>query len=132
MVPLRNLTSIGQMASVSEYSFHLMSPPLPPGLVQEVIDCVSVEMGEPWLSDIRTRLTDPPEKGPNLFCLARDTSGRIVCHTWIGWNGEQPRGQGVGLLGHVVTLPAHRRKGLATKVGSYLSSHLSSYLSLFC
>ena len=114
LVPIK-LWSHSQLASVSEYSFQILSAPLPPIPSQEVLSCLS-ELGDPWLQDIRVRLGDPPENGRNIFCVGREGSGQIVSNTWIGWNGQLPEGERVGLLGHVFTLPTHRQRGLATRV----------------
>ena len=100
------------VATVSRRCVPLCLPPL----LEEVLGCLSAEMGEPWLQDIRIRLADPADKSANLFLVCRDSSGEIVSNTWIGWDGGQPPGERIGLLGHVVTLLPHRRKGLATRV----------------
>lgn len=101
----------------SEVSFQILRPPVSPEICEEVLSCLSTEMDQPWLPDIRTRLNSAPEKSGDLFVVGQESTGRVVSNVWIGWNGEQAEGKRVGLLGHVVTLNSHRRKGLATKVG---------------
>ena len=108
--------AISGISGISGYRFEALRSPVCSPLLEEVLVCLSSEMGDPWLQDIRIRLADPPDRSDNLFLVCRDGGGRIVSNTWIGWDGGQPPGERIGLLGHVVTLLPHRRKGLATRV----------------
>ncbi|KAI6650247.1 hypothetical protein LOD99_5926 [Oopsacas minuta] len=103
------------VSGTCEFKFEVLHAPVTPVLCEEVITCL-LGWGEASITDIRIRLTDKSERSKDLFSICRDGSGKIVSNTWIGWNGRQPHGERVGLLGHVFTLPDHRCKGLASQV----------------
>jgi GNAT superfamily N-acetyltransferase len=73
------------------------------------IDVLLGHKGEPWISDIRARLHGD---GLDLFAVA--TCGeQPVANVWIGASNACPE---LGVLGHVYTMPEHRRQGLAGRL----------------
>jgi GNAT superfamily N-acetyltransferase len=90
--------------------------PLEPGLARS-LELLLGHKGEPWLADIRARLT---ERGLDVFAVAFQ-AGEPVAHAWLGSSHACPE---IGLIGHVYTVETHRRRGLA---GALLTALLGQF-----
>jgi len=65
--------------------------------------------GPPWVDDIRRRVRGELEGAEDHFFVALDGQ-RLVGHAWYTVSRSDPR---LGLIGHVFTDPAFRRRGIA-------------------
>jgi GNAT superfamily N-acetyltransferase len=90
------------------YTTEVLQAPLPPQVAARV-DRLLGHKGEPWVPDIRARLRGD---GLDLFALAFRCD-EPVANVWIGASSECPD---LGVLGHVFTMPEHRRRGLAGRL----------------
>ena len=92
------------------YTTSVLQTPLSPELARRMERLLG-HKGEPWISDIRERLSG---EDLDLFAVGfRDDEP--VANVWVGASRGCPE---LGVLGHVFTVPEHRRRGLA---GRHLS-----------
>lgn len=89
----------------SDYNIALLQTPLAAADLESLMRLLG-HKGEPWLGDIQGRYAGA---GPD-FAVVAIHGARPVSHLWIGADAGYP---GFAMLGHVFTLPEHRRQGLA-------------------
>ena len=89
----------------AEYSIVLLEAPLAAAEVKSLAKLLG-HKGEPWLGDIRRRYAGC---GSDYAVVAMH-GDEPVSHLWVGADAGYPA---FAVLGHVFTLPAHRRQGLS-------------------
>lgn len=107
------------------YSIHLLNPPFEEQTVEDIYDLLShfgPQYHDQFGKDMRLRLACEPacfggdgDGLEGLLCAVSFNEGKPVSVACIIFDPDNPE---VGLLGHVITHPNHRRRGLAALVCS--------------
>ena len=68
--------------------------------------------GSPWVEDVRRRLSGLLGGADDYFIAALD-GDRMVATVWYTVARDDPK---LGVIGHIYTLPQHRRQGIAERL----------------
>jgi len=89
----------------------LLCPPLSPADCMELVTFLW-HKGDPWVRDIHRRLAGGMPGARDFYFIAR-RAGELVGHVWYTTREDAPD---LGLIGHVYTAPAHRRRGISARL----------------
>ncbi|MBM4093311.1 MAG: GNAT family N-acetyltransferase [Planctomycetes bacterium] len=105
VIPFLSTTGMHRVSIHDGYDIVLFEAPLAASEIASLTRLLG-HKGEPWLEDIRCRYAGHAAD----FCVVAIHRDEPVSHVWIGADAGYPA---IALLGHVFTLPEHRRRGLA-------------------
>src|SRR6266511_2365019 len=79
--------------------------------------------GEPWQSHVEAAVREPLDGLQTLFYLGTLDGTAVTNVMIVGTRGADQQAGGCGILGHVYTVPEHRRKGAYSQLMAVQMEH---------
>lgn len=95
-----------------------LTPPVPAAVGDAVVELLR-HKGQPWVDDIRRRLSGAVADASDHYFVAR-CADELVGHVWYTTHQAAPE---LGLIGHIYTAPEWRRRGVAAQLVDAALTH---------